>query len=160
MNDLQGKLKELGIEILQGSIDRSGYYSVKEAAEILGVTTKTIRNRIEKKELLAVFHDIGIGQSQYLIPKTEIDVTIETSEIVSISRAVSVPELKQLIKAQLQEENETIRAEMAEIRTAQTRLEQSLKERDERLLQAIRDRQEERQEEQEHTNKSWWQWWK
>ena len=43
-----------GMEVLQGDINREDYYSVRECAEILGVTPKTIRNRIEDKKLNAI----------------------------------------------------------------------------------------------------------
>lgn len=155
MDELHRKLIELGIEIKQGAIDRGEYYSVKEAAEILGVTTKTIRNRIEKKELLAVFHDIGVGQSQYLIPKSAVNMAVSTMEVVPLSRAVSVSEIVQAVKAQMMEENASLRSEMAEIKASQERIEESLAERDKRLLEVIRAIQ----ERDEKEKKPFWKFW-
>lgn len=156
MDDLQRKLTEKGIEIVTGSIDREEYYSVKEAAELLGVTTKTVRNRIEKKELLAKFHAIGAGQSQYLIPKSAINEAVSTIDVVPLSRAVSVSEIVQAIRLQMTEENEALRIEMAQIRASQERLEQSINERDKKLLEVIRVMQ----ERQKAEIKKWWQVWK
>lgn len=154
------------MEILQGAINREDYYSVKECAEILGVTTKTIRNRIEDKRLQAVWYEIGPGQSQWLVSKEVIKAIVDKE--VSTSRSVSIPTIPPAlideIKIQLRAENDTLRRELAEIRMAQmeiaatqTQIEKTLQERDERLMQIIRERQEERQEQ---NKKSFWMFWK
>ncbi|SFM38510.1 helix-turn-helix domain-containing protein [Pelosinus propionicus] len=156
MAEIEGKLQQLGIEIIEGAIDRQEYFSVKEAAEMLNCTTKTIRNRIERKELKAVYHKIGIGQSQYLIPKEEINIATITTEVIPVSRAISIGELKEAIKAEMRAENAQIREELSVVRETQERIEKSLQERDARLLEAIRERQHERQEQAE---KPWWKFW-
>jgi len=158
MEELPKKLTEKGIELIEGAVDKSNYYSVKEAAEVLGVTTKTIRNRIDNKTLIAIFHDIGPGQSQYLIPKSSIDIpTTITKDVVQLSRAISVPELVQSIKGQLREEFaaefSAIKTGQEEIKANQAQIVLAIKERDEKLIAAIRERQEQKK-------KSWWQLWK
>ena len=153
------------MEILQGAINREDYYSVKECAEILCVTTKTIRNRIEDKRLQAVWYEIGPGQSQWLVSKEVIKAIVDKE--VSTSRAVSIPTIPPAlideIKAQLRAENDVLRQELAEIRMAQmeiaatqTQIEKTLQERDERLMQVIRERQVERQEQGQ---KPFWKFW-
>jgi hypothetical protein len=137
------------MDILQGAINRDDYYSVKECSEILGVTTKTIRNRIDDQRLAAVWYEIGPGQSQWLIAKETIKALVDNDG--KISRDLSVPSaLINAVKAQIKAENEArmaenaqIREELREVRETQARIEKSLIERDEKLMQVIRERQEE-----------------
>ncbi|MBP1616026.1 MAG: hypothetical protein H6Q13_3474 [Bacteroidetes bacterium] len=143
MEELPKKLTERGIKVIEGAVDKAEYYSVKEAAEILGVTTKTVRNRIEGKVLLAVFHDVGPGQSQYLIPKSSVNIpTTITKDVVALSRAISVPELIQSIKGQIREEFaaefSAIKEGQEELKAGQARLESVIKERDEKLMETVR----------------------
>lgn len=161
MAEIESKLQDLGIEIIEGSIERAEYFSVKEAAQMLNCTTKTIRNRIDRKELKAIYHKIGIGQSQYLIPKAGINVATITTDVVPVSRAVSIGELKESIKAEIREENNILRREISELRMAQKeivitqdRIENFLKERDEKLMQIIRERQHEQTQ-----KRPWWKVW-
>lgn len=155
MAEIESKLQQLGIEILEGAIDRGEYFSVKEAAEMLSCTTKTIRNRIERKELKAVYHLIGIGQSQYLIPKKEINVAATTTEVVAVSRSVSLAEIRASIKAEMQEENAllrsenaVLRAEIQEIKESQGRIEKLLVRSLEKPVEAVPE-----------TQKPWWKFW-
>lgn len=149
------------MEILQGAVNRDDYYSVKDCAGILGVTTKTIRNRIDDKKLHAVWNEIGKGQSQWLIPKEVIRAIVDKE--VSNSRQISIPNNSMdEIKAQIRAENEAIRQELAEMRMAQqeiaftqARIEKSLLERDEKLIGVIRERMEEQQEKSRY----WWKFW-
>lgn len=146
-----------GMEVLQGDINREDYYSVRECAEILGVTPKTIRNRIEDKKLNAIWHDLGRGKSQWLILKSDID-TLTASHEEKLPRQISLPSaFMEEIKAQIRAENEILRAEIQEVKQTQERIEKSLLERDEKLLTVIRERMEERQEQ---SKKAWWQVWK
>jgi len=148
------------MEVLQGNINRDEYYSVRECAELLGVTTKTIRNRIEDKKLNAVWYDLGRGKSQWLILKTDIQAIIDTHE-EKLPRPISLPPaIMDEIKAHFNAQNEGLRAEIQsikdEVRAGQERLEKSLLERDEKLMQVIRERQ---QEKQEQAEKPWWKIW-
>lgn len=152
------------MEVLQGDINRDDYYSVRECAEILGVTTKTVRNRIEDKKLNAVWYDLGRGKSQWLILKTDIQAIIDEQE-EKLPRQISLPpallaEIKESIKAEMRAENAQIRAELQavkdEVLAGQERIEKTLLERDARLLQAIRERQEERQQDSKNP---WWKFW-
>lgn len=151
------------MEVLQGVINREDYYSVRECAEILGVTPKTVRNRIEDKKLNAVWHDLGRGRSQWLILKADIQAIIESQE-EKLPRPISLPPaLLDEIKAQIRAENEVLRTEIeslrGEVKAGQERIEKSLLERDEKLMAVIRERQEERREHGENSS-PWWQFWK
>lgn len=140
------------MEVLQGDIIRDEYYSVRECAELLGVTPKTIRNRIEDKRLNAVWHDLGRGKSQWLILKTAIKDIVESKDS-KIPTPISLPTaLMDEIKAQIKAENSALMAEIQEVKQTQARMEKSLLERDEKLMTVIRERQQERQE----VKLSWW----
>lgn len=136
MENYNGK----GIEIITGTIERADFYTIKEVSELLGVTTKTIRNRIERKEIPAKFHDVGKGQSQYLIPKSAIDIPSTATDVVPFSRQVSAPALVTEIIKHLQEENKTLKGQLSEIQETQKKI----------LLML---------EEQKRENKSWWKIW-
>lgn len=118
MENYNGK----GIEIITGTIERRDFYTIKEVSELLGVTTKTIRNRIERKDIPAKFHDVGKGQSQYLIPKTAIDIPSTATDVVPFSRQVSAPALVTEIVKHLQEENKMLREEIADIKEMQAKM--------------------------------------
>lgn len=85
-----------------------GHYSVKQAAAVLKVTTKTIRNRIASKELPAVWEDRGKGMSQWWIPIEAVNeaafkqptnsVTISTETLKHIIQNVVHEAVKQEIK--------------------------------------------------------------
>jgi len=148
------------MEVLQGDINRDEYYSVRECAELLGVTTKTIRNRIEDKKLNAVWYDLGRGKSQWLILKADIQAIVESKDS-KIPAPISLPPaLLDEIKAHFNAQNEGLKAEInslrGEVRAGQERLEKSLLERDEKLMQVIRERQHEKQEKAENP---WWKIW-
>lgn len=115
MEDLLEKVRRKGIEIIEGPIKREDYYSVKESAELLKVTTKTIRNRIESKNIKAYFHYLGVGQSQYLIPKDEINIAINSMDVVSFSRSISLPDLISNIRKEMQLENEELKFQVNEL---------------------------------------------
>ena len=152
MEVIPKKITEKGIEILVGPVDRDQYYSVKECAEILKVTTKTIRNRVDSGVIKAVFHNQGAGQSQYLILKASIAVPTFTQEVVTLSRPISMGDLTQAVREQIRVENTLLRDEIREVRSTQERIENLLMDRDIKLMEAVRGRQREQK-------RRWWKFW-
>ena len=144
------------MEILQGAVNREDFYSVKECAEILGVTTRTIRNRIERKELSAFWNEIGKGQSQWLIPKKDIAAIVDKE--VSAVRDVSLPNrvLIEEIKARFAEENSFLRAENAALREEIRAVRESQGRIEKLLIQSL----EKPVEMVETPVKPWWKVWK
>lgn len=148
---LEGKGVGKTMEILQGGHDRDEFLSVKEAAEILGVTPKTIRNRITDGRIAAVWNEVGKGKSQWLIPKDVIhaDTTSAVEQVARVDQAqpvLFVEELKALFRA----ENESLRQELKAIQEKQERLESLVIEKDEQLRQLI---------EQQKEGRRWWKFW-
>lgn len=150
------------MESVNSVIDTSKYYSVKEAAQVLGLSDKTVRRRLDKGEIEGIWHEVKPGLSCWLIPKDSIRVSTTTLDTIPLTRAVSLAEVVQAVKAQMREENALILAENAqikdelqalrgEVKEGQKRLEKSLLERDEKLMNFIRERQ--------NKPKTWWKFW-
>lgn len=124
-----------------------GHYSVKQAAEILGVSTKTIRNRITTGQLKAVWEDRGKGMSQWWIPMETINAATQTVEVVPVTRQISPAEVGQIIQMAVEE---AVQKELTKFREE---MDARADQRDQKLMEAIRMIQEERRERQ----KTWWQ---
>lgn len=144
-----GGYETWGKEILQGDIKREEYYSIKEAAKVLGVTDRTIRNRIDAKTLPAVWYDAGIGKSQWLIP---IAAAIG-NDVTPLPRRFSLTEIKLALKEEIRQE---LKQELDEIKHAQIRIENAINERDKKLIESIRLLQEKHIKTQE---KPWYRFW-
>lgn len=74
-------------------------YSIKQAAEILEVSSSTVRRRIKSGELAAEKRKTSYGQ-QYFIAAKELDRVITDKEIVDIqevSKPISQEELKKTL---------------------------------------------------------------
>jgi len=74
-------------------------YTIKQAAEVLEVSTSTIRRRIKSGELIAAKRKTSYGQ-QYFIPKKELDHAITDKNVIDIqevSRPISQEELKEAL---------------------------------------------------------------
>ena len=74
-------------------------YTIKQAAEILEVSTSTIRRRIKSGKLAAEKRKTNYGQ-QYFIPAKELDRAITDKNVVDIqevSKPISQEELKETL---------------------------------------------------------------
>lgn len=116
-----------------------GHYSVKQTAEILKISTKTVRNRIASKELPAVWEDRGKGMSQWWIPMEAVNVATTTIEVVPMTRQLTPLELKETFKSAIKEEIEPLKLEITQLRAE---LESHFRRTDERLREAIKPDQE------------------
>lgn len=144
------------MDILQEGYDQREFCSVKEAAEFLGVSTKTVRNRIAAKTLPAGWNEIGRGKSQWLIKRSDLEAAkaaegaiveaVKRGEVAASSHRR--PAQLELFKAIMKQENDTLREELQAIRQSQERLERLLIEKDEQLRALIEERK-----------KPWWKVW-
>ena len=144
------------MDILQEGYDQREFCSVKEAAEFLGVSTKTIRNRIAAKTLPAGWNEIGRGKSQWLIKKVDLEAAkaaegaiveaVKRGEVAA--RGQRRPAQMETFKAIIKEENAALREELQAIRQTQERLERLLIEKDEQLRALI-----------EEKKRPWWKVW-
>jgi len=118
-------------------VSMEGYYSVKEAAERLGCSTKTIRTRIKNQTLEAVWEDRGRGMSQWWIPAAAINSATSTIEVVPVVKPLTTTEVRALFKEAVQEELEPLRGEIQNLRAE---LESHYRRTDERLREATKSR--------------------
>ncbi len=124
------------------------HYTVKQAAEILGCSTKTIRSRIANKELFAVWEDLGRGMSRWQIPFSVID-TPSTLPTIPLSKPLTTAEIGNIVHTAVQNAVQgVIQNELQQFRDD---MEARADQRDEKLMQVIRVLQE---------NKKKLPWWK
>ena len=102
-------------------------YTIAEAAEVLNLSTKTIRRRIHKGELPATLEDGPYGD-QYIIPAVAIDTAQEIVDVVKVNRPTDATTLALVIT-------------------------QALDERDRQLVMELKQTLD---EEREVTRKPWW----
>lgn len=92
-----------GVNIM--SIDE--FLTVKEAAEQLGVSDKTIRRRIAKGDLKAELKESPYGH-QYFIPKTEINTAQQIIDVVKVKKEYDIQELAISLSAYLEERDASL----------------------------------------------------
>lgn len=76
--------------------------TIKQAAEVLGVSEKNIRRMIKDGRLRATLEPSAYGQ-QYYIPREEIDKALQIVEVVKVKKEYSVQELAIAISSYLSE---------------------------------------------------------
>jgi len=106
---------------LQREFNRSDYYSIREASQVLRVTDKTIRNRIDREEIKTYCFELGKGKRQWLIPKMDIESLAGIKDVPVISHD-NIPSFAEEIIARLTEENKSLLHELVEIKSAQNDL--------------------------------------
>lgn len=139
-----------------------GYLTVDEAAKRLGISRDTVRRRIKRGELRAEKRKGPYGEC-WMIPESEIKTAQVITDVIPVTRQVSMPDLVTAITAKVTEaltkelagtraaiedltekesrtraEIEALREELAATREAQERIEKSIEERDRRLTEALR----------------------
>jgi len=75
-------------------LGQSNLLTIEETAQLLKVSKDTVRRRIKAGEYEAEKIDGAYGE-QWFLPKNQFDYAVETREVVSVNRAVSVAELQQ-----------------------------------------------------------------
>lgn len=157
-----------------------GYYTLKEAAQYFDVSVQTLRRWIKHGKLQAKMMESAYGP-QYFIPSHQIQKAMEIQDVVKVDKTVEMAELVKVMSGYLEQREEAILTsietlsnqitesihqqeqlikEVAATREENKKLlnyiEQSVAERDRKLMEAIRNLQEQRQQEQE-AKRRWWQ---
>lgn len=121
-----------------------GYLTIKEAAERLGVSDRTVRRRIKDGSLPAKLKMGQYGQ-QYFIPVNAIDTAQTITDVVEVKRVHDAQALSLAIVQALEEQNkaftdelEAMKKEVAASRQEITALREELKQRDEKLLELVK----------------------
>lgn len=89
-----------------------GYITIRDAAEKLGVTEKTIRNRIKSGDLPAEKKE-GINGPQYFIPAQAVTEPPKTIvDVVKVPKHISVTQVVEIIRSQVQEDFQKLETRM------------------------------------------------
>ena len=93
--------------------------TIDETAQLLDVSKDTVRRRIRKGELIAQKH-MGIYGQQWLLPASQFErksVVIQETEVVPLTRHLSVPDLQAAIRAAISDTVSTaVREELEELK--------------------------------------------
>lgn len=121
------------------------YVTVKEAAEMLRVSDKTIRRRIQKGELKAELMNSPYGQ-QYFIKKDQINNALQIIDVVQVKKEYDLQELALSLSDYMEKRDsaliKTISDLTDEVRKLQednSNLQQQLKSEQETRLKSISD---------------------
>jgi excisionase family DNA binding protein len=122
-----------------------GYLTVREAAEQLGISEKTVRRRIKNGSLPAELKQGDYGQ-QYFIPADAIETAQAITDVVEVKRVYDVQALSMAVVQALDERNKTLESELATIREELAATREALQKLQETLTQQQRPR-------------AWWRFW-
>lgn len=82
----------------------SNFISIRDAAEILGVTEKTIRNRIKSGEIPAEKRE-GLNGPQFFIPSAAITEPPKMMiDVLAVKKPIRITELSGIIRDQVKED--------------------------------------------------------
>ncbi len=95
----------------EGSIDRDRLMTIDEVAQSLGVTKTTIRRRIKRGELLAV-KKMGPYGEQYYVPESEVKTIREVTDVLPVTRQISLPTFTETLEKAIVAANEPLRREV------------------------------------------------
>lgn len=87
--------------------DSDKEYTIKKVAEILDVSTSTVRRRINNDEIDAYKKDTEYGPT-YFIPASEIDKAVMEKEVVNVSKPVEIEEIKETLLEAFNRQNKAI----------------------------------------------------
>lgn len=122
-----------------------GYYTIKEAAERLGVSERTVRRRI-KDDSLPAKKMLGQYGQQWFIPVQAIETAQEITEVVEVKRSHDVQALTLAIVQALESRDNAMKAELealtAEVAAGKEQMEQlrsELEWREKELLRLLKE---------------------
>lgn len=85
--------------------------TIKQVAELLKVSTDTVRRRIKLKELEAELV-VGPYGEQYFLPRSQFSEAMLTKEVVPLTRQVSVADFQAVIQKAIEEAVATATADL------------------------------------------------
>ena len=126
-------------------------YTIAEAADLLGLSTKTIRRRIKQGEIPATLEPGPYGD-QYIIPAAAIDTAQEIIDVVQVHRPTDATTLALVITQAMDERDKGLQDEITQLRQQVEELTKTLQERDRQLVEQLR----EALDEQRTAKRPWW----
>lgn len=121
-----------------------GYLTIKEVAEQLEVSEKTIRRRIKEGTLPAELMEGRYGQ-QYFIPADAVNTAQAITDVVQVKREHDARALSIAIVKALEERDKAMQEELAAMREE---------------LTAAREAIEQLKNELQQFQRPWWQFWR
>jgi|CZCA01.1.fsa_nt_gi excisionase family DNA binding protein len=100
-------------------------YNIAEAAEMLGISKRTVRRRIQKGELPADLEEGPYGP-EYRIPAEAITTAQEIVDVVRVERPTDPQTLAMIVVRALEERDRCLQEEITELRREVTELTQAL----------------------------------
>jgi MerR family copper efflux transcriptional regulator len=113
-------------------------YTISEAADLLGLSTKTIRRRIKQGEIPATLEPGPYGD-QYIIPAEAIDTAQQIVDVVRVDRPTDPMTLALVITQALDERDKGLQDEIAQLRQQVETLTRALDERDRQLVEQLQE---------------------
>lgn len=117
-------------------MENENLVSVKEAAELLGISDKTVRRKIQKGELKAELMDSPYGK-QYFIPKDQINVAQNIIDVIQVKKEYSVQDLAISLAGYFQERDAKLILTMDTLRQDNEDLKNQLKFSHDQILEKL-----------------------
>lgn len=121
------------------------FLTIREAAQILNVSEKTIRRRIQKGELTAELHDSPYGP-QYFISKEQINRAYQIIEAIQVKKEYSLQDLAITLATYMEKRDSALlesvnelKNEVRKLQEENSNLQQQLKSEQEKRLNSISD---------------------
>lgn len=86
---------------------KNNEYTISEVAEILEVSTSTVRRRIKKGDINATKREGVYGQT-YFIPKEEINKAVATEEVALVEQKMSKEDIRKAIVEAINSHNKDL----------------------------------------------------
>ncbi|SFM30979.1 helix-turn-helix domain-containing protein [Pelosinus propionicus] len=117
-----------------------GHLSIKQVADILKVSSKTVRSRISSGQLAAVWEERGKGMSCWQIPIDAVEAPSSGGEVLSLTKQLTSNEIAKMVHTAVQNAVQgVVEKELVKIKND---IEGRADERDRRLMEVIRGIQE------------------
>lgn len=139
-------------------MSRKDSYTLKEAAEILDLSTRSVRQKLLDGDLNG-YKAKGKYGAQWFIPKSEIDIEVAVEEVIPMRKPISPSEFKTALREalrvsleeSLKEHKEEMKEELSEKFSKRIdKLEETIKTQNQQLEETL-ERQNDLLKEREHT---------
>lgn len=90
---------------------REDFYDLKQSAEVLQVSTATVRRRLKKGELQGIKHDVGFGE-QFFLNKDQFSVAEHIIQVVDVHKTYDLKEFALSLNVLLDERDADLKKDM------------------------------------------------
>jgi len=139
-------------------------YTIKEVAQALDISERTVRRRIKSGEIRAEKKPGPFGE-QWMIPIEELEASYSVEDVVQLQRPLTPAKLQQVLMQALEERDQRLQEQLSDLQKAVDELvlvlerqekarREWVEKRDRELMELVRQLQEERQD-----RRPWWRRW-